>query len=379
MVWGPRQVGKTTMLSQLPMKSEIYLDDLHLRHRAQTDPEFLLSESALPCLIDEVQYAPNLFPEVKKLIDRKRREELHNKKSLTTLYYFTGSNKTLLDLNVKESLAGRCQLFTLHGLSVNEVSRAFPDITIKQILIKGGFPQLYTTEQLSPIHYLNDYITSYLEKDIALSAGIQKVGEYETFMRLLGARTAQFLNVSDICQASRVNHSTVNSWIHLLVQNRIVDLVTPYLTNLSSRIVKMPKLHFLDLGLCSRLQGHVEQEALWNSPQSGALFESLVYSEILKTRDHFVRDWQIFTWRTKDGAEIDFIVAQGNKKLLIEAKLGIQSARPIVLDPEAKKVFTKDYELIVVTAGGESKGLGSETTAVPIKKLANYLLKYFET
>jgi len=376
LLWGPRQVGKTTLLEAMHPRSSFYLDDLSVRERAQNDPAFLFSQADFPCLIDEAQYAPNLFPEIKLQIDRMRRERRRSsleKKEVKLSFLITGSNKTLLDRNIKESLAGRCNVHALHGLSIHEVLNDSDRFGLKDFLFRGGFPELYVRSELSPIQYLNDYILSFIEKDIAGSSRIEKITEFNTVLRLLAARTGQFLDTNEIANAAGVDFKTVQSWIGLLQRNLIIELVSPFSSNLSKRIVKMKKLYFCDAGIASRLQGHLNSETLWNSPQTGALFETLVFSELMKTRDHFLRDYRIHTWRTKDQHEIDFVLESGNQFILIESKLGIHGTTPFTLDSEAKKVFKNVNQKIVVTSGGELENLDRETLRVPISKLAEFL------
>lgn len=375
LIWGPRQVGKTTLLDQLPLKTKVFLDDLGQRERAHGDPGFFLDNLELPCLIDEVQYSPNLFPEMKLRIDRLRRERLSKKNSQKPLYYLTGSNRLLLDERVKESLAGRCHYFTLHGFSVKEILSGLENKTLREIIFKGGFPELYTNPSLSVQRYLNDYILSYIEKDIALLSGIEKLREFQTVLKLLAARTGQFLKVSEVSSVAGVESKTVLAWMSILERNFILESVPVFSSNLSKRIVKMKKLYFYDTGLAARLQGFLDEESMWNSPQIGALFETLVFSEIIKTRDNFLRDWQLFTWRTKEQNEIDFVIQTGKAFLLIEVKLGIHGAKSFEIDSEAKKVFKNKFRKIVVTAGGSVTSLDKETTLVPIQSFAEYLLK----
>lgn len=376
LLWGPRQVGKTTLLDQLNLNSSLFLDDLRLRQACEEDPALVVSNLETPCLIDEAQYAPNLFPELKLRIDKLRRENLKSSKSRSTLYYLTGSNKSLLDEKVKESLAGRCSLYTLHGLSFKELFTNDSEINVKNILFRGGFPDLYTQKNIQVSKYLNDYIVSFIEKDIARTAGIQKINEFHTVLHLLAARTGQFLNVNEISNSAGVEQKTVQSWIDLLQKNLIIELVHPYSSNLSKRITKMKKLYFYDVGLCARLQGHHDETTLWNSPQIGSMFETLVFSEIIKTRDNFIKDWNIFTWRTKDQKEIDFILQDGNRFLFIESKLGIHGVKSFELDVEAKKVFKTPYQKIVVSVGSEIAQLSTDTLSIPIKFLGEYLSKW---
>lgn len=376
LLWGPRQIGKTTLLEQLPLKSKVFLDDLGQRERTQKDPALTLDSLELPCLIDEVQYAPNLFQEIKLRIDLLRRQNLKKNSTIRkTLYFLTGSNRILLDENVKESLAGRCHLYALSGLSVKEILAHFPKMMLKKIMFRGGFPELYKGTEI-PIHnYLNDYIISFIEKDIAQSAGIEKLREFTSLLRLLAARTGQFLNFSELANDSNIDQKTVMSWISSLERNLIVKLVPTFYSNLSKRITKMHKLYFYDVGLCARLQSHSDENTLWNSSQVGSLFETIVYSEIEKTKDNFLKDWQIFTWRTKEQKEIDLIIQHGNSFTFIEVKLSIQSAKSFSLDSEARKVFPAPHRKIVVTAGGELITFDKETIAIPIQKLGAFLLE----
>lgn len=207
------------------------------------------------------------------------------------------------------------------------------------------------------------------------SGGVEKLDEFQTVLRLLSARTGQFLNVNEVAQTAGVSQKTVQHWIDLLQRSFLVALVPNFSTNLSKRVVKMKKLFFLDVGLCVRLQGHVAVDPLWHSPQIGSLFETLVHAEIVKTRDNHLRDWQVFSWRTKEKAEIDFILQAGEKTLFIESKLAIHGARPFDLDKEALKVFKAPFQKIVVTAGDQITPLDRETTNVPVKILGEYLLK----
>jgi len=296
---GPRQVGKSTLLEQMRVGSHLLLDDLALRERAQRDPALLLDGATLPCLIDEAQYAPNLFSEIKLRIDKFRREKRElGKVYASPLFYLTGSNRTMLDENVKESLAGRSNLFLFLGLSVKEVLGAMKEASLKSILFRGGFPELYTRPELKVYGFMNDYIMSFVEKDIAVSAGIEKMSAFHTVLRLLAARTGQFLNMTQVSGAAGVDQKTVQSWLSVLQRNLIVALVPSYSSNLSSRIIKMPKLFFYDTGLCARLQGHLDEDQTWHSSQMGALFETLVFSEIKKTILNFLKPWELYCWRT---------------------------------------------------------------------------------
>ncbi|MBI4402952.1 MAG: ATP-binding protein, partial [Deltaproteobacteria bacterium] len=364
MLLGPRQVGKSTLLEQLEPASHLIFDDFGLRERAQKDPALVLDGTKLPCLLDEAQYAPNLFPEVKLRIDNYRRARRRSEQLVKPpLFYITGSNRTLLDKNVGESLSGRSHLYYLLGLSVREIRRAFPSLGLKTILIRGGLPELYVREELKFQNYLNDYLITFVERDLAVSGGIEKLSAFNTVLRLLAARTAQFLNASEVSAAAGIDQKTVQSWIGILERNLIIQLLPTYSSNLSKRIIKMRKLFFCDTGLCARLQGHLDEEPLWNSPHAGALFETLVFSEIQKCIFNFLKPWHLFTWRTKEKNEIDFVLVREKDIVFIESKLGIHGARHFDLDVEAKKIFPPPHHKVVVTAGGISQKLSKDTLA----------------
>jgi predicted AAA+ superfamily ATPase len=378
LMWGSRQVGKTTLLDQFDLCSKYFFDDLQFRIQANSDPAFLLLNTKLPCLLDEVQYVPNLFPEIKKRIDESRRENLKDgkKSKITIQYYLTGSNTTQLESKIQESLAGRCHLAILHGLSVKEIYRYSKDISLRTILYRGGLPALYTVQHLKIVSYLNDYIVSFIEKDVARGAGVEKLSSFQLILRLLAARSGQFLNVSELANTAGVDQKTVNYWIMLLEKNYLISLVSPYHSNLSKRLIKMKKIYFYDTGIAARLQGHQDELLLWNSPQAGALFETLVFSEIIKTRDNFDKDWRVETWRTKEQYEIDFVLTAGQSVIFIEAKLAIQNVKVFHLDVEAKKIFNSPYQKIIAYAGDKIIALDHETKAVPIHLLGEYLLSH---
>lgn len=378
---GPRQCGKSTLFASLASRDnnfqEITFDDLQLRQLANRDPALFLQQFEAPLLLDEVQYVPNLFPEFKKRIDELKRAATFQskaKKEPKVLFRLTGSNQILMDKNIKESLAGRASYYYLNTLTVHEILNALPETKINTILFKGGWPELYTSS-ISVIAYLNDYIRTYVEKDILLSAGIQKVSEFHTVLGLLGARTGQLIDFSDIACDSSVSSVTIKEWISLLERADLVYLLKPYFSNLNKRLIKTPKLYFLDTGLAVRLQGWQESTPLFNSPQIGPLFETLVLAEIVKFIRNYRKDWQLFFWRTKEGEEIDFVLKTSeNSVQAFEVKLAIQNIPQAINYPSAfQKHFSPQTPLVVVTFGGKKLKLSANCLALPIAELHDYL------
>lgn len=375
---GPRQCGKSTLFSALGdfASSEITLDDLTVRNLANNDPALLLSQYPTPLIIDEIQYAPNLFPELKKIVDQLKKARLQqtDKIPIDVIYRLTGSNQLLLDENVKETLTGRASYYDLNTLSVNELTGWDPNIALDQVLFRGGWPEIYIEPELNVINYLNNYIRTYIEKDIVISAKIIKQREFQTVLGMLAARVGQFINYSSVADNSGVKSVTISEWISVLEKTNIIQLCQPYETNLNKRLIKMPKLYFLDTGLCVRLQGWQEVTPMMNSPQVGALFESLVYAEIIKYINNFGKSWKVTVWRTKDGEEIDFIIEnETGTKLAMDAKLAIHHVRAMPVPRSLQKTFPDIEHVALVTFGGEQRWLSKTCLQLPIAQLAGYL------
>jgi predicted AAA+ superfamily ATPase len=367
---GPRQCGKSSLYLHLsPDYIELSMDDLMLRQQIELNPSGFIDQfQGKKILIDEAQLCPALFPALKRSVDLLKRKNAKKE----TIFRLTGSNHIMLDKNVKESLAGRASYYELNTLSVSEIlsSRQIPCI---DIILRGGWPELYQDLTLSPKKFLDDYIRSYVEKDIILSAGIQKQREFLLLIQLLAARTAQELNYSDLSKVLGLSSETVKKWVSILERMKIVSLVQPFSNNLSKRLVKSSKIYFLDVGLASRLQGHYESLPLLSSTYIGPLFETLVYCELYKTIINFDLPVKIFHYRTRDGEEIDFLLEiAATKYLMIEVKkspLAKNSRRY----PELRKIFKAHLPHMVtcqMSDGPLTKDL------VPIKELKNYILKF---
>lgn len=370
-VRGPRQCGKTSLLLRLDKDFvEVSLDDPHLRELAQRDPELFLSQFGdSKIFIDEAQYAPALFPSLKRRADLIKRER--NRK-IQTVIRLTGSNQILLDRNIKESLAGRASFFDLNTLSVSEILKK-QELPIQEILYRGGWPDLYNGENNNPKKFLDDYINSYVEKDIILSGGIQKASTFLQFIKLLAGRVGNLLDYSSLGQAIGVDTKTIQSWVSILERMHVISLVRPYYSNLSSRLTKSPKIYFLDTGLAVRLQGWTRPEPILTSPQQGSLFENLVFSEIYKFNQYNQTGWEIFHWRSRDGEEIDFLIQMNPKKMLfIEAKVSAQNPPTLSGYREVKRIFGEKIPPLIIC---HQEGKRILNHRVPLSLLADYLRK----
>jgi predicted AAA+ superfamily ATPase len=371
---GPRQSGKSALLSRLvPDAVWLSLDDLQVRRRAQDDPALLFESTRLerrrPIVLDEAAQAPNLFPEIKRRIDEARRRGEREPE-----FWITGSNRLLLDRHVRESLAGRASYFFLHSLAVAELG---DEASLADWFLRGGFPELYVRRDLDPSRYLDDYVRTFVEKDVAGSAGILQTEAFLRALQLLAARTGTLLNATTIGQQAGVKGQTVSGWLDVLQQNALALRLAPYHANLSKRVVRTPKLYLLDVGLAACLQGWRSVEPLLASPQAGPLFETLVLDELVRARDHRGLPINLHFWRTKEGEEVDFLVeahgSVGPRWIALEAKFAIQHVDPMTV-PKTLAVERPDIrEVWIVTPGGSETRLSPSSIQIPIRQLANRL------
>ncbi len=367
---GPRQCGKSSLIMHLfPDFKEVSLDSPALREFAQRDPELFLEQYKNEKLfIDEAQYCPALFSVLKRKVDLLKREK---RKYLGAQYILTGSNQILMDKNVKESLAGRASYFNMNTLSVAEILRS-SDVAIQEIIFRGGWPELYANPK-DPKKYLDDYIFTYVEKDIMLSAGIQKSTEFTRFLKLLAGRIGEILDHSSFGRDVGVDSKTISGWLSILEKMQVISLCPPFYSNLSKRLIKSPKIYFIDTGLAVRLQGWSLSEPILTSPQQGHLFENLVYSEIYKLNQNYQLGLEIFHWRTKGGEEVDFLVKfSPNRFIFLEAKVSPTKSMNISNSNEARKIFKNHCPPLFQVNQYGNETLGDK---IPISVLTSELIK----
>jgi predicted AAA+ superfamily ATPase len=379
---GIRQAGKSSLLERLePERHVVTLDDVVERDLANRDPALFLAQHPPPLTIDEVQYAPPLFPELKRRVDAVRRVRRTGGSDSGTLdvAWVTGSNAILLDREVRESLAGRASYATLHTLSVRELVRAgiVPAAAPTALFLRGGWPELHVDPALDAARYLDHFLLTYVERDIVGAAGIEKRGAFLQVLRLLAARTAQVQNASEVASLSAVQVSTVLGWVDVLERMLVVRRLQPWASNLHKRLTKTGKLYFLDVGLAARLQGWRDLEQLLYGPQAGPLFETLVFGEIVRAADHAGLPIDVHLWRTREGEEIDFVVTAGGRALALDAKLAIQGVSPMPIPPGFAKAFPDVKIVHLVTLGGERRMLSRDCEQVPVAQLHDLLAEAF--
>jgi predicted AAA+ superfamily ATPase len=312
---GPRQVGKTSLLQHLGTHEVFYFDDAATRIRAEENPRLFLEQLPSKVILDEAPFAPALFPELKRRVDAARLES----KNISELdVWITGSNQTLLQREIRESLAGRASFLDLAGLSIEELKQRY---RLSDYLFRGGWPELYVSEQLSVSRYLNDLIASFIERDIVNSAGIERKAAFTKCLGLTAGRVGQLFNFSDVAANVSADVTTVQSWVSLLEENGILRRLQPYYTNLNQRLIKAPKFYFEDVALATRLQGWTEIAPLMVSPSWGPLLENIAVSEIAKFFINRGQLPQLNYIRTKEKVEIDLLVQLPNQRYVaIEVK-----------------------------------------------------------
>lgn len=313
-VTGPRQAGKSTMLrTTLAKWTMVSLEDLDLRSFALADPRGFLQQYPPPLIIDEAQHVPELFSYIQGLVDDSGR---------MGQYVLSGSQQFSLLAGVTQSLAGRAALIELYPMRMHELAQAglLPK-ALDELLFTGGYPALYARE-VSPTRYYADYVRTYIERDIRTLTAVQDLGTFQRFMRLCAARTGQLLNLNGLANDCGISQPTANAWMNVLEASYVLKRVAPYFRNYGKRLVKAPKLFFLDTGLCAWLLGIQTPKQLASHFARGALFETLVVGEALKWQAAFSHGQPVYYWRDNIGNEIDVLIEQGDGLTLVEVKSG---------------------------------------------------------
>ena len=380
---GPRQSGKTTLLKHLFSNHYRYvsLETPDVRAAATEDPRGFLELYPPPVIFDEVQYAPDLLSYIKEKIDADRAKKGQ--------YLMTGSQNLLLAEKVTESLAGRAAMLRLLPLSRRE-SEGQPQIPLAwerkrpssppsshafdklwTSFLRGGYPELAIQPDRDASLWHASYIQTYLERDVRMLRQVGDLTQYQSFLRVLAARSAQLVNLTDVSRDLGVAVNTIKAWLSVLEATYQVIVLRPYFANVGKRLVKTPKVYFTDVGTLCYLAGLKDPAHAASGPMGGAIMETAVLSEIFKTLTHRGIDPQIYFWRTLAGTEVDFVVEATTGLVAIEVKL---SATPRPAMAATIKTFQGDMENVamhgyVVHPGDIHLPLGPGVTALPFADL----------
>ncbi len=313
-ITGPRQSGKTTLCRMLFKEKEyVSLEDIDERNFAMQDPRGFLNRFSDRAVIDEVQRAPDLLSYIQTVVDKKQKEGL---------FVLTGSQQFELLQNLSQSLAGRTALIKLLPFTFSEAygSRKKPP-SLEKIIYTGFYPRIFD-KKLNPTEAMSFYVNTYVERDLRMLINVKDLSKFEVFLKLCAGRTGQILNLSSIGNDCGVNHGTIKSWIAVLEASYIIKLLRPYYKNFNKRLVKSPKLYFLDTGLASFLLDIQNETQLKTHPLKGHLFETFVISELLKTRFNAGKTDNLYYFRDNIGKEVDVICNHGYMVNQIEIKSG---------------------------------------------------------
>lgn len=348
LVTGARQVGKTTLLKHIsePERTYVSLDDPLVLDLAKRDPALFFQRFRPPLLIDEIQYAPELLPYIKMEADSA---------GASGLFWLTGSQQFHLMKGVSESLAGRAAVVQMLGLSRQErtgrglESRPFVPTPsgiaereadasplglreLYRLIWRGAYPAIVVNEEMDRDLFYGSYVQTYLQRDVRDLARVGDEMAFVRFLRVAAARTGQMLNLTEAARDSDISVNTAKSWLSILQASGIAYLLQPYHTNLSKRLMKTPKLYFLDTGLCSYLTEWSSPETLESGAMSGAILETWVVGELLKSYLHSGKHAPFYYYRDKDRREIDLLIVRDGTAYPIEIK---KTASPTPADVRA--------------------------------------------
>jgi predicted AAA+ superfamily ATPase len=344
---GMRQIGKSTLMQTMAESKRGYvsLDDAQARELAKKDPRRFIQENPPPVIIDEVQYAPELFPYIKIWADEHKLRYLQGKKSANPkgAFWLTGSQKFRLMEGVRESLAGRVAVLDMLGLSwremtekpeggpflpgmesgrkrtnSNRTTRTSPGVF--DIIWRGSFPELVTDRSIDRKMFYDSFIQTYITRDVKDFYNIHDDLSFYNFLVAAAARTGEILNYQNFADDVHIDYRTAKLWLSILERSGIIHLLYPYSRNIGKRIIRSPKLYFLDTGLASYLTRWHSPESLASGAQGGHMLETWVFTEILKSYQHNGEQAGIYFYRDSNKVEIDFLIERNGTLYPIEVK-----------------------------------------------------------
>jgi predicted AAA+ superfamily ATPase len=379
---GPRQSGKTTLLRRGFGKRYAYvsLEPTDVRAAAEADPRGFLAAHPPPVILDEVQYAPGLLPYVKEHVDANR--------SRRGQYLVTGSQNLAMAAAVTESLAGRAAVLRLLPLSWREISgdpgrklpwelrRRVPEASrggpaLWPAFVRGSYPEVVAHPRRDTELWHASYVQTYLERDVRSLRQVGDLVEFQRFLRAVAARSAQLLDLSDLARELGVAVNTAKAWLSVLEATYQVFLLRPFHANVGKRLVKSPKIYMADVGLLCYLTGIRSAREAREGPLAGAIFETAVVAEVIRTLTHRGREPRVHFWRTSAGSEVDLLVEDGLRLLPVEAKSSA-TPRPAMASGIAalrRDLGARAARGYVVHAGDVELPLGPDAVAWPFGRL----------
>ena len=380
LVTGARQVGKTTLIKHMFADHYNYvtLDDMRALDLAKNDPALFFRQNPTPLIIDEVQYAPEIFRQIKLAAD---------KSDERGTIILTGSQAYHLMKNVSESLAGRTTILEMPPMSFRELRgttgrgpfvpsdaplrEKYESSDVWKVIQRGFMPDMQSGVTEWELFYMN-YVKSYIERDVRDIIRVTDEIKFYKFLVSLAARTGQLFVASDIARDIEVSALTVQSWASVLEAAGLIHILRPYHSNYSKRLVKAPKVYFMDTGLVCYLLGWNTPRTLENGAMSGSIFETFVVSEILKSYMNAGKGTGgIFYYRDKDGREIDLLIQDGRTLHPVEIKKSAAPGRDMVKHfPALDSISDAERGTGAVVCLAESASyITDDTVALPVEAL----------
>ena len=308
---GPRQSGKSTLLTTiLPDYKYVSLESPEDRKFALDDPRGFLEKYNDKTIIDEAQYAPDLFSYIQMVTDFSGK---------TGQYVLSGSQNFLLLKSIKQSLAGRVNILKLLPFSYHELSRSDINPNIDELIFMGGYPRIYD-KNLPPSKFYENYLQTYIDRDVDDLLNVREISTFNKFLKICATRIGQILDITSLANDCGIDRKTASSWLSILESSYIAFQMPPYFANIGKRLIKSPKLYFYDTGLACYLLGIKDKDLLVNSRSFGSLFENFVIGEMLKGYLNADQNPDLYFWRDNHKNEVDIIDATGSELKSYEVK-----------------------------------------------------------
>jgi predicted AAA+ superfamily ATPase len=308
---GPRQSGKTTLVkAAFPQKKYVNMEDHENRELATLDPKAFMKAYPEGAILDEVQRVPHLLSYIQVRVDEMGQNGM---------FILTGSHQAELHSAVAQSLAGRTALFRLLPLSLQEIRAAGLSDPLEQVILKGGYPKIYK-EDLPVSNAYSSYFQTYVERDVRQILQIREMVQFERFIKLVASRVGQLVNYASLAVDVGVSAVTIKEWISVLEATYIIVRLEPYFENFGKRLIKSPKIYFLDTGLLCHLLGIDTTSQLMRDSLYGNIFENWVVVELMKARLNQGLDPRFYFYRDTTGKEVDLLFQKGSSLIPIEIK-----------------------------------------------------------
>ncbi|MBF1409007.1 MAG: ATP-binding protein [Prevotella histicola] len=309
-VSGPRQSGKSTLLTQLfPLYEKYSLKDLNILDYAKNDPIAFLNQTDEGMFIDEIQRCPQLLDYIQGIVDNNPKRH----------FALSGSSNFEVMKNLSESLAGRAGVFELLPMSIQEVTRKVDLDNLNQILYNGLYPSICAKKNIAKFFYPS-YVRTYLEKDVRDLLQMKDQIRFTKFLKLCAARIGSLFNASELGAEVGVSSKTISHWISVLQASYLITLLPPYYENIPKRLVKSPKLYFNDPGLACYLLDIETPQQLDRDKMRGAIFENMIVMEAIKHRYNMGLEGGVFFYRDSNQNEVDILIKQEGELTAIEVK-----------------------------------------------------------